>query len=85
MLRWWLYAAKQQTITWSNVDQESSHMSVNDLMPTVEKASAGTLLIITNYAYTEWVIKTLQHMKTQEGYLGPLLLTWFNFNPSMDK
>ena len=19
------------------------------------------------------------------GYLGPLLLTWFNFNPSMDK
>ena len=22
---------------------------------------------------------------THKGYMGPLLLTWFNFNPSMDK
>ena len=23
--------------------------------------------------------------KSHKGHLGPLLLTWFNFNPSMDK
>ena len=32
-----------------------------------------------------WIVFGLQTISDYTAILGPLLLTWFNFNPSMDK
>ena len=37
---------------------------------------------VTPYAYTINILYDSPHYSAA---LGPLLLTWFNFNPSMDK
>ena len=43
-----------------------------------------------NYAHAENILWLLEYICHVHGFhnfnvLGPLLLTWFNFNPSMDK
>ena len=47
------------------------------------------------YCYFQWLYMQLSHYNkdssiypsiyTSLGHKGPLLLTWFNFNPSMDR
>ena len=79
----WLGAVRQQAITWANVDldpcRHMTSLGYNEL-----RVFQSSLVIIMTW-YTGDIMSQViskQALTYFECHLGPLLLTWINFNPS---
>ena len=95
--RWWFGAIREQAITRSNVDPDlcrhTALLGHNELSKKIwSKYYDGKRVLLVVNIYVPYardlgqLCRNCWHRNlSQRQHQWPLLLTWFNFNPSMDK